>query len=191
MRFAKRLSIGIATVALAGLLGVAIAPKAAHAVASLLVQVTNTTASPVVTTTQTHLGVKAGQIVTLACPQPSQAVLCTASDWVQVPTNGGPLVSFTIPSGQELVITDFEWTLSCCPGESPYSASLLDYVQGTSVDVLNSAPQTTGSLSIGAEHLTAGLVVQSVPAAAVNFQNGLIGNSTASFVIYGYLVPSN
>lgn len=47
MRFAKRLLMVAGAVALAGILGVAIAPKAAHAIVATLVTVTNTTANPV------------------------------------------------------------------------------------------------------------------------------------------------
>ena len=47
MQFAKRLLMGAGAVALAGLLGVMIAPKATHGVVATLVQVTNTAANPV------------------------------------------------------------------------------------------------------------------------------------------------
>lgn len=47
MRFAKRMLMVAGAVALAGLLGVAIAPKAAHGMVAALVQVTNTPANPV------------------------------------------------------------------------------------------------------------------------------------------------
>ena len=47
MRFAKRLLMGVGTAALAGLLGVAIAPKVAHGVAATPVRVVNTTATAI------------------------------------------------------------------------------------------------------------------------------------------------
>jgi hypothetical protein len=47
MRFARRLLMVAGAVALAGILGVAVAPKAAHAIVATLVTVTNTTANPV------------------------------------------------------------------------------------------------------------------------------------------------
>ena len=49
MRFAKRLLMGAGAVALAGILAVAIAPKAAHGLVAALVQVANTSANPVPT----------------------------------------------------------------------------------------------------------------------------------------------
>jgi len=49
MRFAKRLLMGVGAAVLAGLLGVAIAPKAAHAVVAALVQVVNTPTSAIPT----------------------------------------------------------------------------------------------------------------------------------------------
>jgi hypothetical protein len=49
MQFAKRLLMGIGTVALMGFLGIAIAPKSAHGLVAALVQVSNTSANPVPT----------------------------------------------------------------------------------------------------------------------------------------------
>ena len=49
MRFAKRLLMAAGAVALTGLMGTMIAPKAAHAVVSTLVQVANTIANPAIT----------------------------------------------------------------------------------------------------------------------------------------------
>lgn len=47
MNFAKRLLMVAGVVALTGMFGAALTPKAAHAVVAALVQVTNTSANPV------------------------------------------------------------------------------------------------------------------------------------------------
>jgi len=51
MQFAKRLLMGVGAAALAAILGMAIAPKAAHGLVAALVQVTNTAAAPAITQT--------------------------------------------------------------------------------------------------------------------------------------------
>lgn len=63
--FAKKLLIVAGSVTLAGILAVAMVPKAAHAVAAALVQVTNTTANPV-----------PNLDVNTAAEEPLEAILC-------------------------------------------------------------------------------------------------------------------
>jgi hypothetical protein len=105
MRFAKRLLMGAGSVALAGILAIAIAPKAAHALVVTLVQVANTTANPVPTE---DIRGSASQILELACPTQSGTgeAFCVQDD----PSLGSS--SFTVPTGQNLVITQIEATCS-------------------------------------------------------------------------------
>ena len=64
MRFANRILMVAGTAALAGILALAIAPKAAHALVVTLVQVANTTANPVPTE---DIRGTASQILELTC----------------------------------------------------------------------------------------------------------------------------
>jgi hypothetical protein len=105
MRFAKRLLMSTGTMALAGILAIAIAPKAAHALVVTLVQVANTTANPVPTE---DVRGSAAQILELACPTHlgTGEAFCVQDD----PSIASS--SFTVPAGQNLVITQIEATCS-------------------------------------------------------------------------------
>ena len=48
MKYAKRMFMMAGAMTLAGILGVAMAPKAAHGIVAAMVQVVNTAASPVI-----------------------------------------------------------------------------------------------------------------------------------------------
>ena len=81
------------------------APRAAHAVAAALVQVANTTANPVPTTEMSR---QANQTVEIACNAytPGYGPPC-----VQLNSQGGNIGNFTIPAGQQFVLTDVDATM--------------------------------------------------------------------------------
>ncbi len=111
MQFAKRMLMVAGAVALAAILGMAIAPKAAHGLVAALVQVTNTTANPIPAVLPTHLGTSASDLVTIECFAPS-APLCKPASFFTVSPDGTVGPTFAIPSGQALVITDVQWAIS-------------------------------------------------------------------------------
>jgi len=101
MRFAKRFLMAAGAGALAGILAIAIAPKTAHGLVAALVQVSNTTANPVPTE---DVRGSAAQILELACPTHlgTGEAFCVQDD----PSIASS--SFTVPAGQNLVITQIE-----------------------------------------------------------------------------------
>jgi hypothetical protein len=101
MRFAKRFLMVAGAGALAGILAIAIAPQTAHGLVAALVQVSNTTANPVPTA---DVHGSAAQILELVCPtNQGGPVTCVQDD----PGTPSP-PSFTVPAGQNFVVTQIE-----------------------------------------------------------------------------------
>lgn len=93
--------ISFGTLALAaGVLTLAV-PRAAHAVAAALVQVTNTPANPAVTQDTSK---RAGQLVQLFC-EASVGNFSSCGVFTNLVT---PLTQYTVPAGQNLVITSVD-----------------------------------------------------------------------------------
>jgi len=101
VRFAKRFLMVAGAGALAGILAIAIAPKTAHGLVAALVQVSNTTANPVPTE---DIRGSASQILELACPtNDGGQEFCVQDD--PITPSSSP---FTVPAGQNFVITQIE-----------------------------------------------------------------------------------
>jgi hypothetical protein len=95
MQFAKRLLMGVGAAALAAILGMAIAPKAAHGLVAALVQVTNTAAAPAIT-----------QDVSRLASQNVQLICVGTSNCAQILADGSsPAPFYIVPAGSNLVIT--------------------------------------------------------------------------------------
>ena len=114
----RKFQIGgaVAAVAMLGLL----TPRAAHAIAAALVQVTNTAANPVITQS---VNSQAAQTIDIGCIEASpggQAACTTVSGGGQYATPPG----YTVPANQTLVITGVDitpyWTttIAQCAGAS-------------------------------------------------------------------------
>jgi hypothetical protein len=99
MRFAKRLLMGVGAAALVAILGMAIAPKAAHGVVATLVEVANTPSNPVA---MLDVHNSASQIVNLMCP----LTLGTCTQLLL--SSPGVSNAFTVPAGRNLVINNIE-----------------------------------------------------------------------------------
>jgi hypothetical protein len=106
MRIAKRLLMSIGTAALVAFLAIVVAPKTAHALVAALVQVTTTTANPVPTE---DIRGSASQILELACPTNDGGQGFCVQDDPSTPSSS----PFTVPAGQNFVITQIE---SLCSG---------------------------------------------------------------------------
>ena len=106
MRFAKRVLMVTGAVALAGLLGGAIAPKAAHAIVATVVQVANTSASPAITQGVPNL---ASQSVTLSASVSADSFTKVFLFYQLSPQGGTTGSSYVTPSTQSLVITSIEF----------------------------------------------------------------------------------
>jgi hypothetical protein len=110
-QLSKQLLMGAGALALVALLMNLVAPKAVHATVAALVQVANTPTNPVPTA---DLTISASQIVAVYCIPGSN---CNA-----VEPGGGmnSQVSYTVPAGQNLVITSLEITTPSVGGASSF-----------------------------------------------------------------------
>ena len=121
-------------VAVAAVLFTLAVPRAAHAVAAALVQVTNTAASPVISQ---GIGNQAAQIVQIECgyvPESSTQNPC----FLMPPTGIVPSspTHYVVPNGQTLVVTSVD-ILSGSAAGSPCMSPALAYV-ATVVPISNS-----------------------------------------------------
>lgn len=157
-------------------------PKAVHAVAAALVQVTNTAANPVVTQS---VGPQAGNMVHLTCElanAPGHTTFCFSVS----PAGVEDPASYTVPAGQSLVITAADLTpaVANCPS---FTFLLL------STDGLQTIFRATTLNSIATTHFTypSGVVVASgtTPLAAVTTPS-CNAMSLADSDFYGYLTAS-
>jgi hypothetical protein len=85
-----------------------VTPRAAHAVAAALVQVTNTAASPAITQDTSK---RAGQLVELICGASTENVTQNSSSSCyefSLANASGPPPPYSVPTGQNLVITSVE-----------------------------------------------------------------------------------
>jgi hypothetical protein len=199
MQFPKRLLMGVGGVALAGILGVAIAPRAAHGLVAALVQVTNTTANPVPAVLPTHLGTSASDLITIECFAPS-APLCKPASFFTVNPDGTEGPTFVIPGGQALVITDVQWAMSGgVPGDTAsleLGTQLGAAVIGVERIQILVAPYFYGGAAgvdptgyaARTDQILGGVMTTVVPTAEVgNGSSGVIG----LVIIHGYLTAAS
>jgi hypothetical protein len=179
MKYAKRMSMVAGTLALAGILGVAIAPRAAHGIAAAMVQVVNTAASPAITQDAAR---QAAQIVTL-----SGAVDANSFSRVflfnQLSPQGGTTgPAYVTPSGQNLVITSIEFAPSA--GNGSLNMVLLN---GFNINTYERWNITAGSVT-NLQYPT-GLVIGPNASPIIVPDSG---STTAAFNVYlhGYLTAN-
>lgn len=189
MNVLRRIAMAIGgTVVVALVLALAV-PRAAHAVLSALVTVTNTPANPV----------------------PAQEVKESRSNFVTLSFNGsgydqvlpdGSKSVFAIPTGQQFVITDVSWITAC---ENLFSITCNRAV-GDAVILVLGANGTNGlgpymsqalySSASGAaltaersDSFKSGLVVAQVPTPSILFGPSGNGENILAVTLRGYLVP--
>lgn len=171
--------LGVAVVVLVVLLAT---PRAAHAVVAALVQVVNTSANPVPTTTPTHLGVPLGSLVTLNCLNSGT----TCSSFRQIDASGNQAATdYTIPAGQTLIITDVEW--EAIGGTVGQFTFLNLFCSGGCAFVYQSrVVADSGQHASTADHLTSGVPLVYLPTVIVGPAVAL-----SRLVLRGYLVPTS
>jgi purine nucleoside permease len=98
MRFLKRGLMAHGALSLVALFLNLVAPKSVHAAVAALVQVANTAANPAITQDTSKA---ASQLVYLVCYPPAES----APFVVQCSSQGGSGAQYTVPSGQNLVVT--------------------------------------------------------------------------------------
>ncbi len=176
MRFAKRLLIGVGAAALAGLLGVAIAPKVAHGVAATPVRVVNTTAN-----------------VIPAVQAPAAADLYQETASASYAFTSSAACSFpALPSGKTLVVESASIWSANPAGADPQYAVLSTSTASLSYIALQAQATGVGTDNyVGA--LQGRIYATSALAITVNLNGtgaaiGVPGNLTCT--ISGYLVPA-
>jgi hypothetical protein len=179
MKYVKRMLMVAGGMALAGILGVAIVPKATHGLAAAMVQVVNTAASPVIAQDTAR---QAAQIVTLS----GQVVANSFSRvflFNQLSPQGGTTgPSYVVPSGQNLVITSIEFAPSA--GSGSLKMVLLN---GFNIETYEEWDIPAGAIT--ALQYPTGLVIGS-GASPIIVPNS--GSTTAAFNVYlhGYLTAN-
>lgn len=195
MNILRKIAMGIGgTIVIALLFGL-VAPKTAHAVVSALVTVANTSANPVPTQ-----AVKESRANFVSVSYSVE----TGSTYNEVSSDGAiSSTPFTIPSGEQFVITDVNWMTVC---ENLFSITCDRSVGDAVVLVLGGS---SGGFSPGSymsqssyfragpailtsgrtDTLKSGLVVTQLPAPSILF--GATGNGENILVVNlrGYLVP--
>jgi len=172
MKYAKRMLMVAGAVALAGILGVAITPKAAHGIVAAMVQVVNSSSSPVAVTTATN----PGNSVTLECVSPSGFEgVCTPLDYGELNSDGSIRgTPYTVPAGQVFVITDVEWSVSGgAAGESsavylttqtsPGEPGTIGFPTAPFLYIGGGNAIATKGPTVHTDHFTTGIVTTSVP----------------------------
>jgi hypothetical protein len=161
--------ISYGAVALATAVLLLAAPRAAHAIAATLVQVTNTAANPAITQGTEK---QAAQLVDLFA-QPS------SGEFFNVLPTGNFIYGYTIPSNQYLVITGVDVTPATCQGSS--SVTLV----------------TSGSLEIKSWYVSGGITTHFDYPSGILLAPGLTPTASfsstgcASFVqMHGYLTSN-
>ena len=180
MDLAKKALMFAVAVAIASVLALAVAPRAAHAVAAILVTVTNTYANPIPTTDVSR---SAAQNVELFCTGRSAVVSGVNCGQVN-PQSGPPFpVQYTVPPGQNLVITTIDFDVANpAPGTTTNALATLD-------------PQTLNYPTREFFTVPNSVTTQfTFPGAGIVIPAGLqplVTNGSGPFVIiHGYLTPN-
>jgi hypothetical protein len=143
-------------------------PRAAHAVAAALVQVTNTASNPAVTQDVTH---QVAQLVSLGVTtiggEPSQ--------FLNFLSNGTYVIGYTVPANQYLVITSVDVTGQGCTGLN------------VSIGIGNYTPASWIVSGVNTTHFdyASGIVIPP-GATPLNIVNGP-STCAASLTLHGYL----
>jgi hypothetical protein len=179
MKYAKRMLMVAGAVALAGIVGVAIAPKAAHGLAAAMVQVVNTAASPVIAQDTAR---QAAQIVTLSSVVDANS-FSRVFLFNQLSPQGGTIgPAYVTPSGQNLVITSIEFAPTAGSGDLR-----LVLLNGFSINTYEEWSIPAGSVTD--LQYPSGLVIGSGASPIIVPQSG---STTAAFNVYlhGYLTAN-
>lgn len=147
MQVLRKGGVVIAAV-MAGVLVIAIsAPRAAYAVATMLVQVVNTASNPVVTHNVDKLP---SREVTL------ELVHTQPPTWSRVLPDGSAAAElFTVPAGQAFVLTDYSWVINSAAPSTTYTIALVNQ-NNFGVDMQGGVADASG-LAFGSTHLNPGI----------------------------------
>lgn len=170
---------------MAGVLVIAIsAPRAAYAVATMLVQVVNTASNPVVTHNVDKLP---SREVTL------ELVGTQPNTWAQIlPDASFSTGAFTIPTGQAFVLTDYSWVAE--ETDAPNSTYVISLVNKNNVEVdEQGGVLDQNGLAFGSAHLNTGIAFTDT--GNEHFVEINLGFTTGNIqvnrmVLHGYLTPN-
>jgi hypothetical protein len=181
MKLMRKAVSALGTICIAALLIAALAPKTTHGIATLLVQITNTTANPV---PSFDVSKSAAQNVWLICfdGNPFFAVIgpCQA-----VIPSGIATETYVVPAGQNLVITDIDVQTPGGGGTIPFGF----------------IPSTTCPSCAGYYPTTQWSVPNDAANHQIHYESGLVfpagtsmlpvttSRSTFPFTLHGYLTP--
>lgn len=184
MEFLRKIGIvAVSVLSLAFITGIFV-PRAAQAVATMFVQVTNTTANPVPSHEVNKLP---SREVTL------ELVFTQPNAWSQIFPDGSASSSvFTIPPGQAFVLTDYSWVVEETDApNSTYEISLVNK-NDFEVDAEGGVLDQNG-LAFGSAHLNTGIAFTDsgnphFVEIGLGFTTGNI--SVNRMVLHGYMTPN-
>lgn len=176
-------TVAVAVLSLAFIAGVCF-PRAAHAVANMLVQVTNTSANPVPSNEVNKLP---SREVTL------ELVLTQPNAWAQIfPDGSSSSGVFTIPAGQAFVLTDYSWVAD--ETDAPNSTYVISLVNKNNTEVDEQGGVLDGNgIAFGSAHLNTGIAF--TDSGNPHFVEINLGFTTGNIevhhmVLHGYMTPN-
>jgi hypothetical protein len=179
MRFAKRLLMVAGAVAIAGVLSVALVPRAVRAVVATVVQI--------VPGSSTHLGQNESQLVNLLCTEYTNGCVLVGASGVAASS------PYVVPAGNTLVITDYEWYAA--RQSSGYLACDTIFIQaggsvygnfGIALPNYSCTNPLPSGQAYRAEHFTSGVRIPSGGTVVDYYAYGQAGSAG----VQGYLVPN-
>ena len=172
-----------------GLLGAVLSSfpnKSTEAAAPASVTVVNPASKPVPTTVATHLGVQPSALVALRC---NRFVGPTCTEFRRLkPDATEDQVTFQIPNGTHLIITDVYWdTTGGIPGTCT-SILMMEAGPGPVVYLASRAPADGVGQAYKAEHFTTGFHFSTMPIFVLVANPGPCVITAQNINVQGYLV---
>jgi hypothetical protein len=164
-----------------------VTPRAAHAVAAALVQVTNTTENPAITQSVPS---QASRLVLLSSSLPPNSF----AEFVSAgPGSTGNFALYAVPAGQSLVITAVDITPSVGCSTGSFNFSVQDFLSDE-ISVVSTMTWTVSAPNTGHFEYPSGIVYPAGSAPLVNFNaasntSGPCANS-AQVNLLGYLTSN-
>lgn len=181
---------------LAALLIATLAPKAARAVATALVQVANTRSAPVPVDAVRQ---SASNFINLNTSGTGNS---PATTWTQLFPDGSIVATpFALPAGEELVVTDVTVIAVCFSPSCPPAGTQASVVIPTGEGFSQGGPfyyatsmnyqSTEGNnlFAVHTDHLAGGIVFSKLPVVWFNINSGNDAGESFSVTIQGYLAP--
>jgi hypothetical protein len=183
MQVLRKVGIAFGALLTLALIAAVSAPRAAHAVANIFVQVVNTASNPVMTN---NVATLPSREVTL------ELVQTDPPTWSRILPDGSAAAGlFTVPAGQAFVLTDYSWVINSAAPNTTYTIALVNQ-NNFGVDMQGGVADASG-LAFGSTHLNPGIAF--TEAGDEHFVEVGLGSQNPplvlhDMVLHGYLTPN-